>query len=189
VILREDVVGEILDLCQSRQTGHPGDWRSGNVHPDSYRSKVRAAELCARLAKPGDVALEIGSEEPYRHEFTERGITIEPLTLPTADMHRMDFVDRFDGAIAMHVLEHSPFPMYVLRLLQRAVRPDGWMLFVVPYPGKWRHRYAAHFSLMHPDAWATVFAAMGIEVVEREQGRFPSRRHPVEERFLCRNRR
>jgi SAM-dependent methyltransferase len=186
-MLREDVVAEVLDLCRRQQTGHPGDWRSGNVHPDSYASKVRAAEICRRLAKPGDVALEIGAEEPYRKEFERRGIKVVPLTLPDGEMHTMDFAAEFDGCIAMHVLEHSPFPMYVLRLIQRAVKPGGWMYFAVPYPGKWRHRYTAHFSVLHPDMWATVFTTLGIEIVAREVGRFPSRKKPVEERFLCRN--
>lgn len=174
----------ILARAAAEQRGHAGIVSSGPSSSVKDAAKRRAAELVGRLARAGDRALEIGAESGYRPVFEAVGVAIVPLNLPD-DMHAIDAVAAYDGAIAMHVLEHSPFPAYVLAALHRAVRPGGWLYVAVPHVTKRWVRDPAHFSVLHPDAWARLLAWSGWQVEHRESGKLAARADAVEERFLC----
>lgn len=178
------VASGLLEACRAMQRGHLGIDSSGPASPEKVAAKRRAAELVGMIARPGQVALEVGAETNYAAMFAELGITVIPQNLP-ADMHALDAEAEYDGAIAMHVLEHSPFPLYVLAMLHRAVRPGGWLYVAVPHVNARWARDAAHFSVLHPDNWARLLDVAGWRVLERESGKLGPKPEKVEERFLC----
>lgn len=182
--MNANIVADLLGKCATEQRGHVGIESSGPPSREKVKAKKRAAELVAQLAKPGQVALEIGAETNYTHLFEKVGVTVELLNLP-ADMHDLDAVAKYDGAIAMHVLEHSPFPLYVLAVLHRAVKDGGWFYVAVPHVNKRWARDPAHFSVLHPDTWARLLTHAGWTVVHRESGKLGPKPEKVEERFLC----
>ena len=167
--LDADVVAETLGACASAQRGHAGIFSSGPDSPTKRAAKARAVELIGSVAAQGDKVLEIGAEDNYRPMLEAIGVSVEPVNLP-ADMHDIEATDQFDGAIAMHVLEHSPFPLYVLRVLCRAVRPGGWLYVATPHVTQRWAQDTAHFSVLHPDAWAYLLRMAGWAVLERESG-------------------
>lgn len=178
------IVADLLRKCAAEQRGHVGIESSGPPSREKVRAKKRAAELVSRLARSGQVALEIGAETNYTHLFESVGVAVEPLNLP-ADMHDLDAVETYDGAIAMHVLEHSPFPLYMLAALHRAVKQGGWLYVAVPHVNKRWARDTAHFSVLHPDTWVRLLGHAGWTVVHRESGKLGPKPEKVEERFLC----
>lgn len=185
--LDERLVAETLAASVAAQRGHAGIESSGPASPVKVAAKQRAAELIAAVSERGDCVMEIGAEGNYRHLLDALGLAVEPVNLPD-DMHEISAVGEYDGAIAMHVLEHSPFPLYVLRALYRAVRPGGWLYAAVPHvTDKWA-RDTAHFSVLHPDAWAYLLDVAGWNVLVRESGKLAKRASAVEERFLCERR-
>lgn len=168
-----------LALAASRQSLYSGPDKPPNT--EKAAAKLRAAAIVG--AQPGARVLDVGGEEFYRPAFEANGLTIEPLNLP-ADMHELRAEHEYDGALAMHVLEHSPFPLYVLLLIHRALRPGGFLYVAVPHPrDKWI-RHAAHFTVLPPDAWARLLEDAAFRVEQREDGPFGPRSR--EERFLCR---
>jgi SAM-dependent methyltransferase len=68
------------------------------------------------------------------------GVDLDPAALAgqeretvVADMRRLPFDDRsFDGAIAVHAIEHVPDPQPVFAEAVRVVRPDGVVVLVTP---------------------------------------------------------
>src|SRR5690606_15236018 len=106
------VAEQALALARSRQRRY-----DDCIAPEKRRAKARAAAIIGR--RPGAKVLDVGHEPFYAPEFETRGMTLVPLNLPDGDMHTLSAVEEYDGALAMHVLEHSPFPLYVLMLLDR----------------------------------------------------------------------
>jgi hypothetical protein len=142
-------------------------------------AKKRAAQIVG--PRPGARVLDVGGEAFYVKYFT--GMQITPFNLPD-DMHALASLDCYDGALAMHVLEHSPCPLYVLWLLDCALKLDAaWLYVAVPHPRpKWL-AHPAHFTVLHPDGWARLIEDSGFVITHREHGAFGPK--SVEERFLC----
>lgn len=182
--LNRKLVGDLLATCAAAQRGHAGIESSGPDSPAKAAAKRRATALIATVASRGQRVVEIGAEENYRPLLEEIGLEVDPINLPS-DMHDLDARDRYDGAIAMHVLEHSPFPLYILAALHRAVRAGGWLYVAVPHVTRRWARDAAHFSVLHPDAWVRLLEVAGWEIRARESGKLAERKNAVEERFLC----
>lgn len=173
------VWNEMMALVLSRQ-------RLYDKHPSAGKvaAKARAAEIVGRVAKPGSRVLDVGAESFYRADFAARGVELEPLNVVDGeDMHTMTADGEYDGALAMHVLEHSPVPLYVLMLLKRAVRPGGFVYIAVPRPRKKWVQHAAHFTVLPARGWRRLIADSGLRLVSEETGLFGPK--SKEHRFLC----
>lgn len=170
------VAEQALALARSRQRRY-----DDCIGPEKRRAKARAAAIIGR--RPGAKVLDVGHEPFYAPEFETRGMTLVPLNLPDGDMHTLSAVEEYDGALAMHVLEHSPFPLYVLMLLHRAIRPGGWLYAAVPAPRKKWLKHEAHFATLKPMGWHRMLADAGFRVGHYETGLFGPR--SKEARFLC----
>ena len=166
-----------LEMARDRQFNYSDRRRPSR---EKRMAKKRAAEIVG--PRPADSVIDIGGEDFYRTYF-ELGL-IAPCNLPELDMHDLAVGDRYDGALAMHVLEHSPCPLYVLMLLRGALKLDaGWLYVAVPHPRRKWFSHPAHFTVLHPDGWARLLADVGFTITHRESGRFGPR--SVEERFFC----
>jgi SAM-dependent methyltransferase len=169
----------VLELVRARQERRD---TAPEKHPRKVAAKQRAREIALGHHGPARRILDVGGEEWYWPMFAPAELVA--VNHPQ-DAHEMEPAGEFDGALAMHVLEHSPFPALLLELMRRAVTPGGWIYVAVPHPTrKWRE-YRAHVTMMLPDSWAHLFIMLGLEIVHRESGRF-GRRRSVEERFLLR---
>ena len=89
--------------------------------------KVAAKQVCTDklcgVLPPGSAILDVGGEEFYHPQLADFDVTTA--NLPGQDMHELAYRGEFDAAIAMHVIEHSPFPLYVLELIHAALKVDG----------------------------------------------------------------
>ena len=149
-------------------------------------AKIRAAEICSAVMREGDVILDVGHEMFAAAPFLVRGASrIEAVNLPQ-DMHELSAVDEFDGALAMHVLEHSPFPLYVLLAIRRALKEGGWLYVAVPEPTKKWITHKAHFTVLSLRGWKKLLKDAGFTILSFEKGKFGPK--SIEGRFLCRRR-
>jgi SAM-dependent methyltransferase len=155
---------------------------SGSKH--QARAFKRYVKIIGQRAQ-GARVLDVGSEPAYRSLFTAAGMDLVPFGLPD-DMHSLTAQGEYDGIIASHVLEHSPFPLYILLLFAKALKPGGWLLVVVPHPilPKWVDR-KDHFSVLQPGNWRRLLDAAGFNIVYREAGAREKTPGKTEERFLC----
>lgn len=182
-VLNRDAVEAVLlrvKRNQERRDGRPARRRK-------RAAKQRAATLLVEHAGSGPhKVLDVGGESWYAPYFAPSGFHLEALNYPD-DMHTMSVLEGgYDVAIAMHVLEHSPFPLLVLELVRRALRQGGWLYVAVPHPTpKWLG-YKAHVTMMPPTSWAWLLSLAGFTVVHQESGRFGASEQSVEERFVCR---
>lgn len=171
---------ETLDLALSRQYDYSLSKPAG-PSAGKRAAKARAAEIIG--SRPGARVLDVGGEAYYAAEFEARGMVVQRMNTEQGDMHYMSSVEAFDGALAMHVLEHSPFPLHVLRLIRRALVPGGFLYVAVPHPRRKWIRHAAHFTVLPVDGWKRLLRDAGFRIVRQESGKFgPS---SIEERFLC----
>lgn len=168
---------ETLALAAARQYDYS---RAKPVGPAKRAAKARAAEIVGE--RDGAVVLDVGGESYYSEAFTARGISLVQLNRPD-DMHAMSYAAEFDGALAMHVLEHSPFPLLVLRLIRRALVPGGFFYVAVPHVTRKWIKHPAHFSVLDPRAWKRLLYDADFKVTHQESGPFGPK--STEERFLC----
>ena len=77
------------------------------------------------------------------------------------DVRQMDMTfmelfesNTFDGLFVRHTLEHSPMPVITLKEFWRVLKPDGWIILVVPSPDA--VIYPNHYSLFEPPIWASL---------------------------------
>lgn len=151
-------------------------------HPKKLAAKARAIELLSAKVRRGGAVLDLGGEAFYQEPLVAR-YALTSWNLPD-DMHALPHVAAFDGALAMHVLEHSPVPLYVLLLLHRALRPGGWLYVAVPEPcDKFCTRYG-HVSVLPPAMWRRLFEVAGFRLGHTERGAFGRRKQWIEHRFL-----
>lgn len=175
--LDERTYNKVLDLCRSKQKDY-----SLKVSRRKKEAKRRAADILGAYIISGDV-IDLGGESYYKSMFKEKGINLTQVNLPD-DIHDIKAENEYDGALAMHVLEHSPFPMYLLEVIRTAVKPGGYVYIAVPYPrDKWL-KHEGHFTPLHPIAWKKILLDMGFEVCMSEKGPFGSKSD--ESRVLCR---
>jgi len=172
------VVSEVFGI-----TAAPQRFFDKYQKPEKLEAKKRAAELLrARVA--GGRMLDVGGENFYHRYFGS--FEIQTHNLPERDMHEMAYRQEFDAVVAMHVLEHSPFPLLVLRLIHRALKPGGWLYVAVPRPcDKFCSDGYGHWSVMRATMWNTLLVGAGFRVDAHESGKFGDRRKWVEQRFIC----
>lgn len=86
------------------------------------------------------------------------------------DMHDKAWTSSmpYDLVWARHILEHSPIPMYVLRLIYDALRPGGYLYLETPAPGTaCGHTFNAnHFSVLTSDGWLALCLKTGFKVID-----------------------
>ena len=156
--------------------------RRDHIAPGNEKiaSRLRAGQILAQHGKAGTV-LDVGGEDWY-HEYLH-GCECDCVNLPE-DMHSMER-EGYDGAMALHVLEHSPFPMLVLTRMMAAVKPGGWIYLHIPAPrGQWLH-YEPHVTMMPIESWRKLIGLVGLNIIHEETGRFGRSRHSVEYRILA----
>ena len=171
---------KLIKNCSSKQTR----WDKETANTEKMEAKYAAFTALEGVSlNYGSSVLDIGGEEFYQYLFD--AYELEAINLPD-DMHDMEYDNEFDAVIAMHVLEHSPFPLYVLALIHEALKPSGWLYVALP-----THTTDAfaeidqHFTIMPAKMWERLFVETGFVVIEHSLGKFGNTVDWVEERFLC----
>jgi SAM-dependent methyltransferase len=150
--------------------------------PEKIAAKERGANLVNEQLPDGGRLLDIGGEDFYHRFYPNFDIVTH--NLPD-DMHAMQYEEEFDAVVAMHVLEHSPFPLLVLTLIRRALKPGGWLYIAVPRPCDKFCRNYGHLSVMRARMWQTLIEAADLTIEHQELGKFGPKKLWVESRFLC----
>lgn len=178
VVLDPEMVARVLEITRAVQ------WRYDHTQkPQKLAAKRRAADMVNERLPEGGRLLDVGGEEFY-HSWLSN-FAIKTHNLPDLDMHEMTYDGEFDAVMAMHVLEHSPFPMLVAALIHRALRPEGILYVAVPKPcAKFCMKFG-HWSVMPARMWATVLEGVGFKILQYETGKFGPKTEWWEERFLC----
>lgn len=148
------------------------------VPPEKLAAKKRGAELLD--LHPGMKILDIGGETFY----TEFYPPMEQLNLPN-DMHNPFGESAYDVIVAMHVLEHSAFPLLVLLNIRKALKPQGQLYVATPPPTEPFLSMPSHFTVLAKEGWEKLFGHAGFTVKHHETGRFGNYDPAVEDRFLC----
>jgi SAM-dependent methyltransferase len=114
----------------------------GGFNP-TWQRHVAAYALCERFLGPGriaDVGCGIGHSYGLLAPRETVGIDVDPTVLEgqgretvAADMRRLPFADgEFDGAIAVHAIEHVPDPQRALAEMARVLKPGAAAVLVTP---------------------------------------------------------
>lgn len=115
---------------------------SGGFNP-TWQRHVAAYALCAPYLGPGRIA-DIGCGIGHSYELLAPrdtvGVDVDPRVLEgqrretvAADMRRLPFADgEFDGAIAVHSIEHVPDADAALREIRRVLKPGAVVVLVTP---------------------------------------------------------
>jgi SAM-dependent methyltransferase len=114
----------------------------GGFNP-TWQRHVAAYALCERYLGPGriaDVGCGIGHSYRLLAPRETVGIDVDPTVLGgqgretvAADMRRLPFADgEFDGAIAVHSIEHVPDPPRALAEIARVLKPGAAAVLVTP---------------------------------------------------------
>jgi SAM-dependent methyltransferase len=153
--------------------------------PIKLQAKKFAADSIKRHITSGRL-LDIGGEEFYHHHFSQFEITT--WNLPTHDMHNIDLESiKFDVILAMHVLEHSPFPLYVLFEIRDVIKQDGLVYIAVPECNRrFNKPRFNHWTVLRPEMWEKLIKTAGFSILEKSKARFGDRKTHVEYRYLCR---
>lgn len=173
------IVEGVISACNGAQYRHD----QGKIEPLKRAAKAVCTDLLNRRLRDRARILDVGGEEFYQRDLGRFDVVSH--NLPD-DMHDMPYVDAFDAAIAMHVLEHSPFPMLVLTLLRRALKPGGIAYIAVPHPSPRLCTGYGHWSVLPPDMWQVNIEGAGLTIESRASGKMGRRPDWVEERFVCR---
>lgn len=147
-------------------------------------AKKRGAEILSSVLPQGAKILDIGGEEFYHKFYAEKGIDVESLNLPD-DMHDMDYFEEYDGILASHILEHSPFPLFVLECMKDALKPKGFALIVVPHISTRVVEGAGHLSVLPVKNWLKLIKLAGFKIIQEESGAWQTVHGFIEERILC----
>jgi SAM-dependent methyltransferase len=153
-------------------------------HPNKLAAKKRAIALLSDHLHSGERILDVGGESFYQTGPMWEQYEVTSLNLPD-DMHDMAFDGEFDGALAMHVLEHSPAPLFVLKLIHRALIAGGWLYVAVPKPFAKFCRNYGHMSVLPDPMWRTLLKVAGFRLHHAEAGSFGRRKRWVEYRYLA----
>lgn len=151
----------------------------------SGRSKVKLDAKkygCSKMPADG-LVLDIGGEDYYR-EFIKAHLVA--MNLPD-DMHKIDDDQKYDGILAMHVLEHSPIPFAVLLSCHKALKHGGLIYISVPTERNFYFiQMAEHFTIMPRPMWRKLIEQAGFQVIGDDEGIFNDYKNAIEYRFLCR---
>ena len=165
---------QALDIANRAQHRH-----DATITVEKRIAKQRAAEIVRDHLK-GTRILDIGGEGWYAEYFPP----MEQFNLPN-DMHTLSAINTYDAIIAMHVLEHSPFPLAVLLNIYQALKPTGIMYAAVPRPVEPFLTLPSHFAVLAKENWVKLFNHAGFRPVFVESGRFGNYDPAIEERFVC----
>lgn len=146
-------------------------------------TKWAVAEVMREL-KPGAKVLDIGCGRGYAIKlFAEGGMYPTGLSVVSeevdrlkasgfdvikCEMHELERLDLFDCIFARHVLEHSPAPLYMLKLIYRALAPGGVFYMEVPLPDTDNHheRNPNHYSCLTASMWIQLISRAGFRDVK-----------------------
>jgi SAM-dependent methyltransferase len=148
------------------------------VHKSSFE-KVRSIRDV--YIKPGAKVLDVGAAAfqtaSYRlhfpastYEYTGLDITPGPnVDLVVADSYDWKEIetDTFDAVISGQTFEHNPFFWITIAEMARVAKPEGVIAVIAPSTGD-VHRYPFDCWRFYPDAWASLAAYVGIELLESE---------------------
>ncbi len=163
--------------CQHRFS-YVEDGKLMDVSPEKLEAKKQSCEILNGVTQ--GLILDIGGEDFYRQYLKGR---VEEYNLPK-DMHDLSEVEKYDGIMAMHVLEHSPFPLLVLENIIRALKPGGYICLVVPEPEPFIvEDFPEHFSCLTKEGWVQLLKFVGFNIILLEKGTFT--KGWVEYRFLA----
>jgi SAM-dependent methyltransferase len=176
--LEREIVDQVFGVTRAVQFRYDHTQK-----PEKVAAKKRAAALLTERLPAGGRLLDVGGEEFYHVHLSLFEIVTH--NLPENDMHTINYREEFDAVLAMHVLEHSPFPLLVLTLIRRALKPGGFLYVAVPRPCDKFCRKFGHWSVMRARMWMTLIAGAGLKIVHQELGKFGPKKEWVEERFLC----
>lgn len=124
------------------------------------------------LAKRGLITLGTGVNQTDLEACKAQGLDVIE-----ADMHDWDH-PRLDGPWDLvwcrHVLEHSPIPLYVLRMIRERLAVTGLLYVEVPMPGtSCKHETNPnHYSVLTEDAWYHLIGKAGFSVIETKRYSF-----------------
>lgn len=86
------------------------------------------------------------------------------VTLEVADMHTLPFPDiTFDCIYAANILEHSVAPLIALQEWRRVLRPNGWLIVVMPSK-EWIKEYY-HFSVLTHSQTKDLLVKIGFQIL------------------------
>lgn len=114
----------------------------GGFNP-TWQRHVAAYALCARYLPSGriaDIGCGVGHSYALLAPRQTVGVDVDAAALAgqdrqtaVADMRRLPFADReFNGAIAVHSIEHVPDAERALEEIARVLEPEGSAVFVTP---------------------------------------------------------
>lgn len=172
-----DLAAEALSLALAKQKRY--DFAPPSA--EKVAAKAFAAAALRRHVPSWDTArvLDVGHEPYYAHLFPG----VVAANLPEHDLHDLR-LGRFDAVLAMHVLEHSPFPLLALLSLRRSLADAGVLYVSVPIVDAPFLTDACHFSVLHRTQWRKLFGDAGFRVLEEDEGKFNAYRTAVEWRFV-----
>lgn len=175
----DDLARQAFEIAASEQFKH-----DVMISNDKREAKRAASRWLYSIMDESTKILDVGGESFYADDF----VNLVQANLPDADMHSLPYEDNsFDGCVAMHVLEHSPFPLLALLQMSRVVKTGGYLYVAVPHAIGSYIDMKSHLTVLHPNGWAKLLRISGWKVVRKETGKFNSGQDSIEERFLCLN--
>jgi SAM-dependent methyltransferase len=177
--MNAELLERVFERARAVQTRHDG----GRIEPLKRAAKRVCTDLINQRLASGARVLDVGGEGFYHADLVRFQVVVA--NLPDADMHELDYEGQFEAVIAMHVLEHSPCPLYVLHLLRRALVPGGLLYAAVPRPSPRICSGFGHWSVMPAVMWRPLIEAAGFQIESATSGKFGARPDWIEERFLA----
>jgi 2-polyprenyl-3-methyl-5-hydroxy-6-metoxy-1,4-benzoquinol methylase len=168
--------------------GGEAGYTSYAAQEGTLRNTFRAfLRVLAARGMTGGRLLEIGCAygfflEEARHLFAERtGTDYSPAALAQAAGRAERLLlggtealapeDRFDCAIALHVIEHVYEPVAFLRALAAHLRPGGWIVLATPHMGGfWRPLLRSHWPFFKIPEHVTYFDTRTLSDLLRRAG-------------------
>lgn len=172
-----DLLNEAFQICRLEQAG------------DRYMEtpeKNKALEEAISVFNGKGKLLDIGGC-PYSKIILEKqGFEVTQWLFEHGDMHELDAKEQYDQVLARHVLEHSPFPLFLLLLIKQVLKSYGEAVIVVPEPkGRWVLKHNGHASTLMPDTWEKLFGMAGFDIRWGSYGHW-TKTGEIEYRYLLR---
>ncbi|MBW2998220.1 class I SAM-dependent methyltransferase [Candidatus Woesearchaeota archaeon] len=164
---------ELIKECAKQQDPH--------FHLTDEKKKAMSEAL--EMLPQGIEIVDIGHVSDYGPIFEERDMKVISYNLPD-DMHFFNMPCKY--IIMRHVLEHSPFPLLVLKNLYASLEDSGMVLIILPKSSYWIDEYPYHYTVMSKKSWIHLFKSAGFEVEKVEEGTWTKRKDivDIEFRFL-----
>lgn len=173
---------EVLEMAASTIRDEPV-----SDYPQQFVEQVAWPWARARAPRlqPKSMVLDLGcgrgfAIEMFRKEgFNACGVTRHKPELAACnaaglpcferDMHDLMDLQGFDLVWARHVLEHSPFPLLVLRRLHDIIVPRGYIYVEVPAGGTdAKHESNPnHFSILTKAGWRELIQRAGFALIDQ----------------------